>query len=150
MKASCNCSYKKNGKEEIKEKLGRSASNERRRCPGSVWYSQKTGFLNVGKAKSSIFPPKKSIKNLNLEEKKKKNAEKRCFRHPELENKAEKQIPHTLPHLFMHIVCQFHPSIVFQKLSYHNNWLLMFTLTSSAGQTSGRCITQLATDECQP
>ena len=38
----------KNGRKEIKDKLDRSASNERRWCPGSMWYSQKTGAINLG------------------------------------------------------------------------------------------------------
>ena len=59
MKASCN--YQKNVKEEIEEKLDRSANLERRRCPGSMWYSQKTGDLNLGEAIFSQFPPKKDF-----------------------------------------------------------------------------------------
>ena len=73
MNALCNYSYEKNGKEEIKEKLNRSASNERRRCPGRMRCSHKTGVLNLGKAKKINLPkkvPKKYFFILNLEEKK--------------------------------------------------------------------------------
>ena len=49
----------------------------------------------------------------------------------------------------IHIVCQFNSSIVFAKLSYYN-FLLIFTLTTSVGQTSGRYITQLAKMSIDP
>ena len=57
-KASCN--YKKKVKEEIKEKLDRSASNERRRCPSSTWYSHKTGIETWGKQNFQL-PKKKDF-----------------------------------------------------------------------------------------
>ena len=67
------CTYKKNAKEEIKEKLVRSASKDSRRCPGSMRYFQKTGVLKFGEAKNSTSQ-KKRILNLKFE-KKKKNLE---------------------------------------------------------------------------
>ena len=81
----------KNAKEKIKEKLDRSADNERRRCSGSMWYSRKTGVLNLGEAGNSPLPEKKLL-NLNIEEKK-KSAEKRCFRHPSPLSHPERRMP---------------------------------------------------------
>ena len=45
--------------------------------------------------------------------------------------------------VFARCVINTQYSIVFAKLCYYN-WLLMFTLTTPVGQTSGRCVTQLA------
>ena len=53
-KASCN--HKQNVEEEIKEKLDRSASNERRRCLGSMCdIPKKTRALNVGEEKIQLL-----------------------------------------------------------------------------------------------